>query len=71
MAAAEKARDQLASPLLLNPNVSLIDIGSDQGNLIVRVHLKTEAARQIVPVPAEVNGIPVRIIIADYRIDSA
>ena len=68
MAAAEQSRDRLALSLELDPGVSLIDIGSENGQLILRVHLRTESARLATPVPDQVNGIPVRTLVADYRI---
>ena len=78
--ALSNAKDRLASQLLANPAVSLIDIGTDLAQdpppapgdprrLVLRVHLRNAAARQTVPVPAEIDGIPVRTIVADYQLE--
>ena len=68
MAEAEQACAQLSSALLLNPNVSLIDIGLDDNDQVVlRVHLRTEAARLTTPVPKQVNGFNVLTLISDYH----
>jgi hypothetical protein len=76
MAAAGRAKDQLASQLLANPNVSLIDIGLDphaaagqSQTPVLRVHLKSEGARNTVSVPEQVNGIPVRTLVANYKLE--
>lgn len=73
VAAAARAKDQLAAQLLSNPNVSLIDIGLDPqtptGPLVLRVHLRSAAARKTVQIPDQVNGIPVRTIVADYQLE--
>jgi hypothetical protein len=53
----------------------LIDIGSDpdmksaaeSGRVVLRVHLRRGADKQAIGLPDEIDGIPVRVIAADYR----
>jgi hypothetical protein len=72
---AEKARDKLASLLLNDPEVSLVDIGLDRDasggmpGVVVRVHLRKPSSRPAIEVPNEVDGVPIRIIIADYSVE--
>ncbi len=76
--AAKKARDKVAAQLLQDPRVSLIDIGweaaqaagpGQQRRLAVRVHLKSEEAKKQVAIPEQVDGIPVRVIVANYQLE--
>ena len=79
-ARARRARDKLADQFLTHPAVSLIDIGYDldpesgapTGQIVLRVHVRRSSAAQalaLVPCPAEVDGIPVRVVAADYRLE--
>ena len=69
-ARARQARDQLAQQLLQHPDVSLIDIGMDPqgaGHLpVLRVHVRG-AGSTGPAVPDDVDGIPVRVILGDYK----
>jgi hypothetical protein len=69
-ARARQARDQLAQQLLQHPDVSLIDIGLDPQDAsempVLRVHVRgTTVAGPTVP--DNVDGIPVRVILGDYK----
>lgn len=74
---ARKVRDKLADQLLGHPEVSLIDIGYDTDpglvdpykHIVIRVHVKRPAAKVSVEVPAEIDGIPVQVIIAGYKLE--
>jgi hypothetical protein len=74
---ARLARDKLADQFLNHPDVSLIDIGSDpdredNGNaehLVLRVHVRRPLTSEEVGLPAQVNGIPVRVLVGDYRLE--
>lgn len=69
-AAAEQARDLLAARILMHPDVSMIDIGVDprqeSERPVLRVHLRAGAPVQ--NLPEQVNGIPVRVVYADYKL---
>jgi hypothetical protein len=69
-----RARDALAARLLGHPAVSLVDIGLDpyapQSLIpVVRVHLHRQASRENLNIPAEVDGVPVRLVTGDYRLE--
>ncbi len=70
---ARQARDQLAAQVLSHPGVSLVDIGEDPEGAsrtpVLRVHLRQVdvAGPQV---PKDVDGIPVRVIRGDYRLES-
>jgi hypothetical protein len=70
-ARARQARDWLAAQILAHPAVSLIDIGIDPQGLsatpVLRVHIRASgpATPQI---PNEIDGIAVRVIHGDYRL---
>lgn len=72
---ARQARDKLAAQWLNHPAVSLIDLGYDpQDNapaqhIVLRVHLRRPEAEPDLGLPAEIDGIPVRVIIAGYRLE--
>ena len=73
---ARRARDWLAEQYLTQPGVSLIDIGFDPQDssasppLVLRVHLQRWASAEGFGIPAEVDGIPVRVIErGDYRLE--
>jgi hypothetical protein len=74
---ARQARDQLASGWLAHPGITMIDLGYDQDpatgqtgdRVVLRVHVKRGVARESLGLPAEVNGIPVRVIFADYQLE--
>ena len=66
-AAWERARDQLAARLGDEPGLHMVDIGLDVDGqtVVLRVHLTPDAT--IPRLPAEVAGLPVRIVRGDYR----
>ena len=72
---ANKARDKLSLELFGQPQISLIDIGYDpkdqsgSGQLFLRVHVRYSTDIEKLAIPAEVDGIPVITIIADYRLE--
>ena len=72
-----QARDKLAEQLLEHHEVSLIDIGYDidseeveaMERIVLRVHIRLPSARETLGLPAEIDGIPICVIVADYRIE--
>ena len=72
-AKARQARDKLADQFLSHPEVTLIDIGYKVGpskpieQLVLRVHVRQPADQQALSLPKEVDGIPVQVVIGDYR----
>lgn len=66
-----RARDELAGGLLQHPEVSMVDVGLDADGQthVLRVHLRDEARHPPVPIPEEVDGIPVRIVGGDYTLE--
>lgn len=77
MEQARRAAEKIEEQFLFHPLVSLIDVGTDPspatvalaGRPVVRVHLRKPVSRQIMNLPDDVDGIPVRIIIADYKLE--
>lgn len=76
-ARARRARAELAAQFLGRPDVSLIDIGNDPDatgteaveQIVLRVHVRRSLTAQALGLPAEVDGIPVRLIVADYGLE--
>lgn len=74
-AKAQQARDKLANRALSHPEVSLIDIDYEPGEgaasqrVVLRAHVRQPVDRQAIGLPDEVDGIPVRVIVADYRLE--
>ena len=71
---ARQALERLVQLLVDQPAVSLIDLGLDpespQGKgLALRVHLRQPSAKKDLPIPTEIDGIPVRVLTGDYRIE--
>jgi hypothetical protein len=74
-ARARQARAALERQLLARPEVRLIDIGFETmaganppgRRIVLRVHLAAGTDRAQLPIPEEVEGIPVRILTGDYR----
>jgi hypothetical protein len=74
---ARRARDKLVDQFLdhPHPDVSLIDIGydPDQGaggnaeHIVLRVHVRRPLTREEVGLPAQVDGIPVRVLLVTSR----
>jgi hypothetical protein len=71
-ARAREAREKLAARLVHHPDVSMVDIGLHEAGagLVVRVHVRGEAA-SLPDVPAELDGIPVRVVRGDYHPEEA
>lgn len=73
---ARQARDQLADRFLSHPAVTLIDLGYEGGKvqpteqLVLRVHIRQPVNKQELGLPDEVNGLPVRVVVGDYRAQS-
>ena len=65
-----EALAKLLGGLLDDADVGLIDLGSDPGRAgpVLRVHVRNAAALSRLGLPAEVDGVPVRVIVADYRV---
>jgi hypothetical protein len=71
---ARRARDQLAAQYLSHPDVTLIDIGLDPQHRSSMPVLRIHVRRTDTSLPAsidDVEGIPVRIIYGNYRLQSA
>ena len=72
---AQAARKKLADQFLEHPEVSLIDIGLDPESpdsakpIVLRIHLRQTAAQEKLQIPAEIDGIPVRVLRADFRLE--
>jgi hypothetical protein len=74
---ARRARDKLVDQFINHPDVSLIDIGYDldpesgaaTDRIVLRVHMRRSLAREALGLPAEIDGIPVRVVVADYRLE--
>lgn len=73
----QKARDKLAAQLHNHPGVSMIDAGFDpqqdmdqaDRQVVLRVHLSGAASAADLNLPDEVDGIPVRVIRVNYRLE--
>lgn len=74
-AKVQQARDKLANRALSHPQVSLIDIGyePDEGassqRVVLRAHMRQPVDEQALGLPDEVDGIPVRVFVADYGLE--
>lgn len=74
---AQRALDKLAGQFLSHPAVSLIDMGFDpqtspddqSPGLVLRVHLRPGARLEGLNLPTQVDGIPVRTIMANYHLE--
>lgn len=77
MEQARRAAEKIEEQFLFHPLVSLIDVGNDPSPAkdanpsrpVVRVHLRKPVSRQIMNLPDDVDGVPVRIIIANYSLE--
>lgn len=72
---ANQARQELSLRLSGRPEVSLVDLGLNPDDpagsekIFLRVHLRQAADIHRLNLPAEVDGLPVIVIIADYRLE--
>jgi hypothetical protein len=72
---ARQARDKLAAQFLDRPEVTLVDIGynldaaSEEAAecITLRVHVRQSSAREALGLPAEIEGIPIHVVVADYK----
>ncbi len=70
-----RARQLLSEQFIHQPGVSLIDIGYDPQDqsgtprLVLRVYLKHSVSAQALGIPTEIDGIPVRVLTGDYRLE--
>lgn len=65
---ARKARQVLAARFLGDPAVRMIDIGKAGGVIAVRIHVDPHAPPSaLTAFPDHVNGVPVIVVVADYR----
>ncbi len=71
-ARARRARDQLAARLLSHPNVSMVDLGQQEGaeGPALQVHVRSESG-PLPEIPVELDGIPVHMVHGDYQPESA
>ena len=73
-AKARRARDQLIEQLFNRPEVTLIDIGFEgeknklAEQLVLRVHVRQAVDKQALGLPDEINGLPVRLVVGEYRL---
>ncbi len=69
---AIRAKDKLAAQLMGDPTINLIDIGYDLQSpenpqpVVLRVHTRSPV-RAASTIPDEIDGIPVKLVIADYK----
>lgn len=72
MRRAGAAGRRLARRLADDPGVTLVDVGRAPGSdeIVIRVHLSTEASQHEVRVPDRANGFRVITIAGDYRLDA-
>ncbi len=72
--AAYRALDRLTSRFLGNPAISLIDLGIDPqagpgAPPALRVYVRPGASIEVLGLPDQVDGIPVRILSGDYHLE--
>lgn len=70
-ARVNEAEQQLLVRCLFAPEVTLIDTDADPGtgDMVLQVHVRTTAAGWRLGRFEDVNGIPVRVVVADYDIE--
>jgi hypothetical protein len=74
---ARRGRDKLAEQLAGHLDVSLIDIGRDPvpgdkeapKRIVLRVHVRRPLTREALGLPEEMDGVPIRVVVADYRLE--
>jgi len=72
MSEATAAKEMLVRQLESRAGVRLVDIGAEtvpgtaDRRLILRVHVQNASDLGL---PPEINGIPVRVVVADYRLE--
>jgi hypothetical protein len=78
-ARASRARDKLAARYLDHPDVTLIDIGyapeggAEAGEIVLRIHVRERWMNakpgERVAFPEQIDGIPVAVMLGEYRLD--
>lgn len=72
-ARAARAQIKVVEQVGDHPDVTLVDIGRDLENpaspdrLVLRVHVRRATTRSAIGLPDEIDGIPISLVIADYR----
>jgi hypothetical protein len=74
---ARKALDKLVQQYLHHPAVSIIDMGFDpvysagkrDPEVVLRLHIRPGSDVNAMHIPTQIDGIPVRIITADYHLE--
>jgi len=79
MARLERARDKLVAKYIYDPDVTLIDIGypladeQEAKELVLRIHVRSRwiksAPEQRTHFPGQVDGIPVIVMLGDYKLE--
>jgi len=77
---ARRARDKLVDQFIYHPDVNLIDIGfapeRSEGTeeIVLRIHVKERWMKarpeERVAFPEQVDGIPVVVMLEDFRLDT-
>jgi hypothetical protein len=69
---ALRTRDALAAQFLGRPEVTMIDIGTDEteGRLVLRIHVRGRADT-LAGFPDQFEGIPVQLVYGEYRPEKA
>jgi hypothetical protein len=69
---ARAAHRRLTAAIWRLPDVQMIDVGKDPEGLIdspvIRVYLRSAGAN-IAKIPAEIDGVAVRIVRSDFRLE--
>lgn len=74
---AHWAREELTRRFIDHPAISLIEIGLEPAieagqagdRLEIRIHVRQPDAWRAPALPDEMNGIPIRVIAGDYRLE--
>jgi hypothetical protein len=71
---AQRARERLARVVGGDPHVTGVDIGAEpapvgEPTVVLRVHVSRRAPPGKPAIPKQVDGFPVRIVPADYRLE--
>jgi hypothetical protein len=70
---AARAQSKLVEQVIDHPEVTLVDTGRDlehpasPDRIVLRVHVRRAITRSELGLPNEIDGIPVALVVADYR----
>lgn len=70
-----RAREELSRLLLGHPVVSLVDLGYDpeestgERQIVLRIHVRQPTTLEMLGLPGEIYGFPVRILAGDYHLE--